>query len=705
VSAAGAGVIRAVSRARVEGAPIRAAHLFAAAGFAFAQPLFDLLGKNPEFFAVRGSTPGDIVLFALAVTFVPALVLLVVELAVSAVSSTAGSVMHHVFLAFLGAVFGVQALKRSGVSGTTALIAGAILIGLAVTLAAWRLRPARSFLSLLSAAPVVFLALFLLNSPVEKLVFESGSAQAAAIQTHATTPVVFLLFDEFPVIDLQDASGAIDAKRFPNFARLAAGSTWFRNTTTLSASTTVAVPVILTGQKPRKGALPIYRDHPNNLFTLLGSRYRMRVTESQTRLCPQRLCKSKHGDTASRLSSLYSDVRIVYLHLIAPPSLEDELPVIDESWGNFGSGSTTGTVTAGGGAPKVDLKTFYLSRIRDFNHFVASFHAPGSGRPTLYFLHVLLPHAPWLYFPDGKVRAVAKTNAPGRTGERWFNEQLAEQAWQRHLLQVGYTDRLVGKFLQRLHRTGLWNKALIVVTADHGISYRGGDLRRRPTRSNLAELAFTPLFVKLPGQQQGRIDDDRHVQTVDILPTIADVLGIKIPWRTDGTSALAGGPGSSRVDVAGVTAPYTAALAQRRASLARQLDVLGSGSWGPQLAGTGRYRGLVGKPVASLQIVGSASGSATIDAIGSKLLRSFPKRSQLVPSPLTGPVSGLHAGDAIAVALNGRIAAVSVVYRGPRFSELVPESAFRPGRNSVRAFVVSGAPSAPQLRELRVRLS
>jgi hypothetical protein len=49
---------------------MRAAHLFAASGFAFAQPLFDLLGKNPEFFAVRGSTPGDIVLFALAVTSV-----------------------------------------------------------------------------------------------------------------------------------------------------------------------------------------------------------------------------------------------------------------------------------------------------------------------------------------------------------------------------------------------------------------------------------------------------------------------------------------------------------------------------------------------------------------------------------------------------------------------------------------------------------
>jgi hypothetical protein len=86
-------------------------------------------------------------------------------------------------------------------------------------------------------------------------------------------------------------------------------------------------------------------------------------------------------------------------------------------------------------------------------------------------------------------------------------------------------------------------------------------------------------------------------------------------------------------------------------------------------------------------------------------LRAFPRRSQLIPSPLTGPVSGLHAGDTIAVALNGQVAAVSVVYRGPRFSALVPESAFRPGRNSFRAFLVTGSASAPQLRELRVRLT
>jgi hypothetical protein len=510
------------------------------------------------------------------------------------------------------------------------------------------------------------------------------------------------------VIDLQDRTGAIDAARFPNFARLARGSTWFRNTTTLSASTTVAVPAILTGEKPTKGALPILQDHPNNLFTLLGRRYRMVVTESQTRLCPTRLCRRKAESEEKRLSSLYADVRTVYLHLIAPPELEQRLPPIDESWGDFGqaepSGASGSATTA---LPKVELESF-AGRIHDFRRFVASFRRPRTGSPTLYFLHVLLPHAPWLYFPDGRARAVARTNAPGRLGERWWSSQLALQAWQRHLLQVGYTDRLLGLFLRRLHASGLWDKALVIVTADHGISFRGGDLRRRPTRSNLAELAFTPLFVKLPGEREGRVID-RHVQTVDILPTIADVLGVRIPWRVAGHSALSGGRGS-RVDVHGVTAPYPVALAQRRNSLARQLAMFGSGGWGPAFFGTGPYRRLVGASLGSLSIAPEEGASATVDGVGSKLLRAFPKGSELVPSPLTGTLARVPVGAQLAFGLGGRIAAVSVAYRNPvggpvRFSAPVGEAAFRPGRNTLRAFVVSGPVSAPELREVRVALS
>src|ERR687888_1690113 len=102
-----------VAWGRLREPAVRGAQLLAASGFALAQPLFDILGRNAEFFAVRGSTPSEIVLFALVVTFGPALTLLAVELVVDAINRSAALALHLVFLGGLGAVFAVQALKRA----------------------------------------------------------------------------------------------------------------------------------------------------------------------------------------------------------------------------------------------------------------------------------------------------------------------------------------------------------------------------------------------------------------------------------------------------------------------------------------------------------------------------------------------------------------------------------------------------------------
>ena len=704
MAVAQARVSAATWRVRLRDPAVRGAHLLAASAFALAQPLFDLLGKNAEFFAAHGSTPGDILLFALFVTFVPAIVLLAVEMVVDAVSRSAGLALHYAFLAGLGMVFGVQALKRSGVDGTTTLIVGAVLIGLGIGLAAWRLSAARSFLTWLAVAPVVFLCWFLFGTPVQHLVFPNANARAAAAFVRRPVPVVFLLFDEFPTISLEGKDGNIDAGRFPNFARFAKSSFWFRNMTTVSSTTTVAVPALLTGQYPKKGSLPVFQDHPNNLFTLLGNSYRLNVTETQTSLCPKRLCKRKGPSASKRLSSLYSDARTVYLHLLAPPALEEQLAPIDESWANFGA-DTGDQLESKVKPPKVNLKTFYIGRLRDYNRFLASLRPPGSV-PDLDYLHVLFPHGPWLYFPDGRLRAVTVPRAPGRTEETWWDEGLARQAWQRHLLQVGFTDRLLGRFIARLKRTGLWDKALVVVTVDEGDSFRGGDSRREPSRTNLGDIAFIPLFVKLPGQTDGRVVK-KHVSSVDVLPTIASVLGVKVHWKVDGHSALLDGAGPSTVRVSGFTMPYGTAEKLRVRARRRKLSLFGGGPWGPRMAATGRYWRLVGgRPHASAP----TGGTATIDGVGSRLLRQFARNSPLVPSPLAGSISGLAKGTTLAFALNGRIAAVTGVYREPaggalRFSALVGESGFRTGRNSVTAFVVTGPAASPRLRAIRVLLS
>jgi hypothetical protein len=693
---------RARAARRFREPAVRGAQLLAVSGFALAQPLFDILGKNAEFFAVRGSKPFDIVFFALVVTFVPALVLLAIEVAVGLVGRREALVLHHVFLAGLGAVFGVQALKRSGVDDTAALIAGAIAIGLAIAVSAWRVAIARSFLTILAGASLVFLGAFLLNSKVESLVFPKD-VHAAVTNVEASTPVVFLMWDEFPIISLMNAKEQIDARRFPNFARLARSSNWYRNMTSVSPTTTYSVPSALSGVEPKRGKLPLFQNYPNNLFTLLARRYKLNVTETQTRLCPSRLCHRAGQGIEARLSSLYADARTVYLHLLAPPALEDRLPAIDESWGDFGSDTGQQLETL----PKVNQNTFYIGRLEDFKKFLGTLRAPTRGAPTLDYLHVLMPHGPWLYLPDGRVRAVATPRAPGRTGDRWRDEPLAEQAWQRHLLQVGFTDVLLGRLIDRLQETGLWRKALVVVTADEGDNFRGGDFRRTPSTTNLSTVAFIPLFVKLPGQTRGRVID-RRVTSVDILPTIADVLGIRIPWKTDGRSVLKGGSGSNVVQLESVKASLADTLAQRKRALARQIALFGTGTWGPRFAATGPYWRLVGKPADTLYVAGTVDADGVVDAVGSKFLRSLPKDSALVPSPIAGKLPGLEQGGAIALALNGRIAAVSQTYQASgrvRFSLLPSDSAFRPGRNDVRLFLVSGPIASPRLREIPVKLS
>ena len=50
---------------------IGGAHLGALWAFAFAWPLLDLLGKNPDLFVARSNTAGDIIIFALCSSWRP----------------------------------------------------------------------------------------------------------------------------------------------------------------------------------------------------------------------------------------------------------------------------------------------------------------------------------------------------------------------------------------------------------------------------------------------------------------------------------------------------------------------------------------------------------------------------------------------------------------------------------------------------------
>ena len=104
--------------------------------------------------------------------------------------------------------------------------------------------------------------IFLVGSPASEVV--SAPRFAAAATGGDAAPVVLIVLDELPTASIIDDAGAIDAVRFPNLARLAGQSTWYRNHTTQSGFTDTAVPAIFTGQEPeaRRAALhPVPGQH------------------------------------------------------------------------------------------------------------------------------------------------------------------------------------------------------------------------------------------------------------------------------------------------------------------------------------------------------------------------------------------------------------------------------------------------------------
>ncbi len=667
-------------------------HLAALSAFALAQPLFDLLSRNAEFFAVRGSGRWDIVLFALGVVVVPPLALLGVVALAGIAHRRAATVTHVVFVAGLVGLVCLGAIDTWEVAGER-LLAAASAAGAVAAALYLRARPVRMLLSVLGPAPLLFVALFLLASPVSRLVLTSPPEPRLA-QVPAEAPVVVVVFDELATVSLLDSREEIDAVRYPSFARLAGDATWYRNATTVHEWTTDSVPAALTGRWPDEGALPLYLDHPDNLFTLLGGGYRLRVFESQTHLCPPGLCDREREPLADRVGSLVSDLSVVYGHVVLPEDLGSRLPPISNAWRNFRAADEpsvrlqTGPSQPGGRLAAYDNRDVHAER------FVDSIER--GAQPTLFFLHILLPHHPWEYLPDGKRYETTLSNQPGMTNERWVGDPtLAVQAQQRYLLQLGFADRVLGDILDRLKHERLYDDALVVVLADHGVSFRPHSERRRVHAGNLEEIAFVPLLVKAPGQRAGRIVD-AHVRTIDLLPTMADILGVPVPWRTDGSSALDVRPGE-HPEVAVFTSSGervtgdAAGLVERRdLVLARQLSLFGEGDGPPGLYAIGPRPELLGGRVDHLPI-GHGSG-ARVELHGTDFL--YDPDSAVVPTRVSGRLEGVPTGRDIAIAVNGRIAAStrSFALEGEiLFSAVLPEQAFRAGANRVRVFVADGS--------------
>jgi sulfatase-like protein len=676
----------------------RGAQLAALWGFAVAQPLFQLLGGHPEFFGTRASPSADIVVLAFGVAVLPLILLVGAMWLAGLVSRALAWGLQLGYVAALAAAIALQALPLDAL--LLALAVGAIVAaGAAVTYA--RSSAARSLLTVLSPAPIVFLAVFLLLSDVSPLVLgDTEDVQAAGDGTSA--PVVLVIFDELPVHSLMTAERRIDARRFPNFARLAGDATWYRDTTSVDQDTPYATPAILDGRLPRRERLPVAADHPQNIFTLLGNRYELHVREDGTALCPPRLCAPVARESFDeRMRSLSGDVGLAYAHLVLPDRVERELPAVTRNWRHFAdAGDTTTAVTQARRTRRESKRHRYrrlhanlaAGRPQRFEEFVDAIE--GGSRPRLHLIHILLPHVPFQYLPSGhRYRRSPREALPGLDHRPGYGIRfLVNQSYERHLLQLQATDRLLGRLLDRLHAVGIYDQALVAVVADHGISFRLGHDRRLVRAANVEDIAPVPFFVKAPGQRHGRVSD-KPLRTIDVLPTLADILGLRMPWRVDGLSARVPTVAAQRRRVIiakkfrHVYVVDTPAYKRdKRAALARKQRLFGDHpyAFGPR-------RDLVGRGVAEL--AGSLQPQRAV-VVGAERYQHVDPDSGFVPTNVVGRIEPGRRGGGrlLAVGVNGTVAATGRTFTleggdDEQFSLLIPERTLRPGFNRLVFFL------------------
>jgi len=122
------------------------------------------------------------------------------------------------------------------------------------------------------------------------------------------------------------------------------------------------------------------------------------------------------------------------------------------------------------------------------------------------------------------------------------------------------TDRDLEEFLGRLRTSGLYDDALIIITADHAFNLAFWEHKEN-------ELARIPMWVKLPKADAAvRLDTMPLAAQVDIAPTILDVLGLPATRPMYGRSLLRADDGA-RTSIAGVSSSRLLSLATRSGPL------------------------------------------------------------------------------------------------------------------------------------------
>jgi len=135
--------------------------------------------------------------------------------------------------------------------------------------------------------------------------------------------------------------------------------------------------------------------------------------------------------------------------------------------------------------------------------------------PFFYFFHIYEPHVP--YDPPEP-----------------FSSRYRENPYDG---EVAASDAIVGALLDHLRATGVYDRAIVIVTSDHGEGL-GDHGEEQHSILLYREAIQVPLFVKLPASRRGGETVRAPVQLADIAATVAELTGAQAPATVSARSLL-----------------------------------------------------------------------------------------------------------------------------------------------------------------------
>jgi arylsulfatase A-like enzyme len=176
---------------------------------------------------------------------------------------------------------------------------------------------------------------------------------------------------------------------------------------------------------------------------------------------------------------------------------------------------------------RIQVENFYQDAAVVHRHAV-DWLAANRGTRFFLFLHYMDPHDPYFAHPyDGSGYARASDQNP--------DPALAPAFSALYDGEVRYLDGYLGQLFDWLKAEGLYDDALIVLTADHGEEFQehGGWWHGQTLYQ---EQIAVPLIVKYPRSARAGTVVTELARSLDVAPTILDVAGLPVPEAMVGQS-------------------------------------------------------------------------------------------------------------------------------------------------------------------------